>query len=209
MLGAYGRLFRLEIVSSTIGYVRSKAEVRERLERVYELLPAAPRASRAPGRPDVRRRAADGGDRTRADGGAARSSRSTSSRWGSPRSIVQQLADFLLRLNEEEGVAILLVEQNAAARLRALRARVRARDGPGRARGRRARELRDESEVRSAYLGRAGRSRASVTTFLQLVVVGISTGSVFAVVGMSLVLVFRRPGSSTSRRACSRSSAGC
>jgi branched-chain amino acid transport system permease protein len=33
-----------------------------------------------------------------------------------------------------------------------------------------------------------------VTTFLQLVVVGISTGSVFAIVGMSLVLVFRATG---------------
>jgi branched-chain amino acid transport system permease protein len=33
-----------------------------------------------------------------------------------------------------------------------------------------------------------------VTTFLQLVVVGLSTGSVFAIVGMSLVLVFRTTG---------------
>jgi branched-chain amino acid transport system permease protein len=33
-----------------------------------------------------------------------------------------------------------------------------------------------------------------VTTFLQLVVVGISTGSVFAIVGMSLVLVYRATG---------------
>jgi branched-chain amino acid transport system permease protein len=33
-----------------------------------------------------------------------------------------------------------------------------------------------------------------VTTFLQLIVVGISTGSVFAIVGMSLVLVYRSTG---------------
>jgi len=33
-----------------------------------------------------------------------------------------------------------------------------------------------------------------VTTFFQLVVVGISTGSVFAIVGMSLVLVYRATG---------------
>ena len=33
-----------------------------------------------------------------------------------------------------------------------------------------------------------------MTTFLQLVVVGISTGSVFAIVGMSLVLVYRATG---------------
>ena len=33
-----------------------------------------------------------------------------------------------------------------------------------------------------------------MTTFFQLVVVGISTGSVFAIVGMSLVLVYRATG---------------
>ena len=33
-----------------------------------------------------------------------------------------------------------------------------------------------------------------MTTFLQLVVVGLSTGSVFALVGMSLVLVYRTTG---------------
>ena len=34
-----------------------------------------------------------------------------------------------------------------------------------------------------------------MTTFFQLVVVGISTGSVFAIAGMSLVLVYRATGS--------------
>src|SRR4029453_10731481 len=33
-----------------------------------------------------------------------------------------------------------------------------------------------------------------MTTFLQLIVVGLSTGSVFAVVGMSLVLIYRTTG---------------
>ena len=33
-----------------------------------------------------------------------------------------------------------------------------------------------------------------MTTFLQLVVVGLSTGSAFALVGMSLVLVYRTTG---------------
>ena len=51
------------------------------------------------------------------------------------------------------------------------------------------RVMRDRPEVHSAYLG-AGR----MTTFLQLVVVGLSTGSVFALVGMSLVLVYRTTG---------------
>ena len=36
-LGAYGRFFSLEIVSSTLRYIRHKPEVRERLERVYTL----------------------------------------------------------------------------------------------------------------------------------------------------------------------------
>ena len=48
--------------------------------------------------------------------------------------------------------------------------------------------FRDRPEVRSAYLG------DRMTTFLQLVVVGLSTGSVFAVVGMTLVLVYRTTG---------------
>ena len=39
LLGAYGRFFSLEIVSSTLRYLRHKPEVRERLERVYTLLP--------------------------------------------------------------------------------------------------------------------------------------------------------------------------
>ena len=39
MLGAYGRLFSLEMVSSTLRYIRSREDVRERLERVYDLLP--------------------------------------------------------------------------------------------------------------------------------------------------------------------------
>jgi len=39
LLGAYGRLFSLEIVSSTLRYVRSRSDVRDRLERVYDLLP--------------------------------------------------------------------------------------------------------------------------------------------------------------------------
>jgi branched-chain amino acid transport system ATP-binding protein len=39
LLGAYGRVFSLEIVSSTLRYLRSKNEVRQRLERVYTLLP--------------------------------------------------------------------------------------------------------------------------------------------------------------------------
>ena len=49
-------------------------------------------------------------------------------------------------------------------------------------------------EPRSAARTSVGRRGSSVTTFLQLVVVGISTGSLFAIVGMSLVLVYRATG---------------
>ena len=53
-------------------------------------------------------------------------------------------------------------------------------------------ELRTRDEVRSAYLG--GPAEGCVTTFPQLVVVGISSGSVFALVGIALVLVYRTTG---------------
>ena len=101
--------------------------------------------------------------------------------------IVQQLAEFLLRLNEEDGVALLLVEQNArlafelCTRAYVLEVGRLALEGESAA-------LRDRPEVQSAYLG------AAMTTFLQLIVVGLSTGSVFAVVGMSLVLIYRTTG---------------
>ena len=39
LLGAFGRSFRTEIVTSTIRYLRRRAEARERLERIYGLLP--------------------------------------------------------------------------------------------------------------------------------------------------------------------------
>ena len=72
LLGAYGRSFRTEIVTSTLRYLRRRREVRERLERVYAAAAEAVRAPRAPRRAHVGRRAADGRDRPRADGGAAR-----------------------------------------------------------------------------------------------------------------------------------------
>ena len=39
LLGAFGRSFRTEIVTSTIRYLRRRAEARERLDRIYGLLP--------------------------------------------------------------------------------------------------------------------------------------------------------------------------
>ena len=66
--------------------------------------------------------------------------------------IVEQLMEFLVRLNEEEGVAILLVDQNAVLafslceRSYVLETGRIAVEGPSS-------ELRDRPEVRSAYLG--------------------------------------------------------
>ena len=106
--------------------------------------------------------------------------------------LVQQLAEFLVRLNEEEGVAILLVDQSAALafslceRAYVLETGRVALEGPSRtSRG----APRCAAPTSAARLG-----GARVTTFLQLVVVGISTGSVFAIVGMALVLVYRTTG---------------
>ena len=44
LLGAFGRSFRTEIVTSTIRYLRRRNEARERLDRIYGLLPQALRA---------------------------------------------------------------------------------------------------------------------------------------------------------------------
>jgi branched-chain amino acid transport system ATP-binding protein len=66
--------------------------------------------------------------------------------------VVQQLSEFLLRLNEEEGVAILLVDQSASLafslceRAYVLETGRVALEGPSR-------DLEGRVEVRSAYLG--------------------------------------------------------
>jgi branched-chain amino acid transport system ATP-binding protein len=66
--------------------------------------------------------------------------------------LVQSLAEFLVRLNEEEGVAILLVDQSAALafslceRAYVLETGRIVLDGASR-------DLEGRSEVRSAYLG--------------------------------------------------------
>jgi branched-chain amino acid transport system ATP-binding protein len=66
--------------------------------------------------------------------------------------LVQSLAEFLVRLNEEEGVAILIVDQSAALafslceRAYVLETGRVVLDGASR-------DLEGRSEVRSAYLG--------------------------------------------------------
>jgi branched-chain amino acid transport system ATP-binding protein len=112
LLGAYGRSFRAEIVSSTIRYLRRKRDVHERLQRIYELLPKLR---------ELRERPAgetSGGEQQMVAIGRAlmaepRALAIDELSLGLAPVVVQQLATFLLALNEDDGVAILLVEQNA------------------------------------------------------------------------------------------------
>jgi branched-chain amino acid transport system ATP-binding protein len=112
LLGAFGRSFRTEIVTSTIRYLRRRAEARERLERIYSLLPKLYELRERPaGR-------TSGGEQQMVAIGRAlmaepRALAIDELSLGLAPHVVEQLAEFLHRLNEDENVAILLVEQNA------------------------------------------------------------------------------------------------
>jgi branched-chain amino acid transport system ATP-binding protein len=112
LLGAYGREFRHELVSATIRFLGRKGEITERLERVYTLLPKLR---------ELRERPAgqtSGGEQQMVAIGRAlmaepRLLAVDELSLGLAPIVVQTLSEFLRRLNEEEGVALLLVEQNA------------------------------------------------------------------------------------------------
>jgi branched-chain amino acid transport system ATP-binding protein len=112
LLGAYGRDFRNELISATVRYMSRKGEVAERLERVYTLLPKLR---------ELRERPAgqtSGGEQQMVAIGRAlmaepRLLAVDELSLGLAPLVIQQLSEFLRRLNEEEGVALLLVEQNA------------------------------------------------------------------------------------------------
>jgi branched-chain amino acid transport system ATP-binding protein len=158
LLGAYGRVFRLEIVSSTLRYLRSKRDVREQLERVYDLLPNLRELRERPaGR-------TSGGEQQMVAIGRALMARPRllaidELSLGLAPVLVQSLAEFLVRLNEEEGVAILLVDQSASLafslceRAYVLETGRIVLDGASR-------DLEGRSEVRSAYLGGGSESPA-------------------------------------------------
>ena len=151
LLGAYGRDFRADPISATIRYVGRRAQIQERLDRVYSLLPALR---------ELRNRPAgqtSGGEQQMVAIGRAlmaepRLLAIDELSLGLAPVVVQALSEFLLKLNADEGVAVLLVEQNAllafelCERAYVLEAGRIALEGPSA-------ELRDNVRVHAAYLG--------------------------------------------------------
>jgi branched-chain amino acid transport system ATP-binding protein len=151
MLGAFGRSFRTEIVTSTLRYLRRRREARERLERIYSLLPKLYELrDRAAGR-------TSGGEQQMVAIGRAlmaepRALAIDELSLGLAPLVVEQLVDFLYRLNEEDKVAILLVEQNALLAFDLCERAYVLETGRVVLEGE-SREIRNRPEVHSAYLG--------------------------------------------------------
>ncbi len=151
MLGAFGRSFRTEIVTSTLRYLRRRREARERLQRIYSLLP---KLYELRDRPAGR---TSGGEQQMVAIGRAlmaepRALAIDELSLGLAPLVVEQLVSFLHRLNEEDKVAILLVEQNALLAFDLCERAYVLETGRVVLAGE-SRELRDRAEVHSAYLG--------------------------------------------------------
>jgi branched-chain amino acid transport system ATP-binding protein len=151
LLGAFGREFRTEIVGSTLRYLRRRQEARRRLERIYALLPKLH---------ELRDRPAgqtSGGEQQMIAIGRAlmadpRALAIDELSLGLAPVVVDQLVAFLRRLNEEEGVAILLVEQNAVLAFDLCERAYVLETGRVVLVGE-SRAVRHRAEVRAAYLG--------------------------------------------------------
>ena len=140
LLGAYGRSFRT-----------ARHEVRERLERVYELLP---KLRELRDRPAGR---TSGGEQQMVAIGRAlmanpRLLAIDELSLGLAPLIVQSLTQFLRTLNEEHGVALLLVEQNAQLAFDLCSRAYVLEAGRSRLEGE-SEELARNEAVRAAYLG--------------------------------------------------------
>ncbi len=151
LLGAFGRSFRTEIVTSTIRYMRRRRDVHASLERIYSLLPKLYELRERPaGR-------TSGGEQQMVAIGRAlmaepRALAIDELSLGLAPIIIEQLAEFLLRLNEEEHVAILLVEQNARLAFELCERAYVLETGRVVLQGE-SEAIRDRPEVHSAYLG--------------------------------------------------------
>ncbi len=151
LLGAYGRDFRFDPVSATVRYARRRGEVQARLERVYTLLPKLH---------ELRERPAgqtSGGEQQMVAIGRAlmaepRLLAIDELSLGLGPIVVQGLSDFLLKLNEDEGVALLLVEQNALLAFELCERAYVLEAGRVALSGASA-ELRENERVQAAYLG--------------------------------------------------------
>jgi branched-chain amino acid transport system ATP-binding protein len=151
LLGAYGRDFRFEPILATLRYLRRRAEIQQRLERVYGLLPKLHELKDRPAGQT------SGGEQQMVAIGRAlmaepRLLAIDELSLGLAPIVVQGLSEFLLKLNEDEGVALLLVEQNAllafelCERSYVLEAGRSVLSGPSV-------ELRENALVQAAYLG--------------------------------------------------------
>jgi branched-chain amino acid transport system ATP-binding protein len=151
LLGAYGRDFRGDPITATLRYLSRRTEISARLERVYKLLPKLH---------ELRDRPAgqtSGGEQQMVAIGRAlmaepRLLAIDELSLGLAPLVVQNLSEFLRNLNEDEGVALLLVEQNAllafelCERAYVLEAGRCVLEGPSA-------ELQENELVRTAYLG--------------------------------------------------------
>ena len=151
LLGAYGRSFRTEIVTSTLRYLRRRGDARQRVERIYSLLP---KLYELRDRPAGR---TSGGEQQMVAIGRAlmaepRALAIDELSLGLAPLVVEQLVEFLRRLNEEEQVAILLVEQNALLAFDLCERAYVLETGRVVLSGE-SRVVRDRPEVHTAYLG--------------------------------------------------------
>jgi branched-chain amino acid transport system ATP-binding protein len=151
LLGAYGRDFRHELVSATVRFARRRGAITARLERLYELMPKLR---------ELRDRPAghtSGGEQQMVAIGRAlmaepRLLAVDELSLGLAPLVLESLGEFLLRLNEEEGVGLLLVEQNAVFAFE-LCARAYVLETGRVALAGTSEELQRNAGVRSAYLG--------------------------------------------------------
>ena len=151
LLGAFGRSFRTEIVTSTVRYLRRRGDARQRLDRIYALLPKLYELRERPaGR-------TSGGEQQMVAIGRAlmaepRALAIDELSLGLAPLVVEQLVEFLHRLNEEDHVAILLVEQNAVLAFDLCERAYVLETGRVVLAGE-SEQIRDRPEVHGAYLG--------------------------------------------------------